>query len=229
MIGRLSGLIAYKDSGQVLIDVRGVAYIVHVSDRTLAALPAVGEAASLWTDLLVREDLLQLYGFLTLQEKEWHRLLTTVQGVGAKAAMAILGTLGAEGLSRALALGDARAVRAAPGVGPKLAERVVLELKGKAPALMAMGGTAAAEAEAEAIKDPAPAAKAPPQRQAQPSTAAASAEALSALVNLGYQQGEAAAAVAAAVTDATAAEGQPGAAETPALIRAALKKLAPKG
>ncbi|MDH3263131.1 MAG: Holliday junction branch migration protein RuvA, partial [Paracoccaceae bacterium] len=142
MIGRLAGRVEMKGEGQVLIDVRGVGYVVHVSDRTMAALPPVGEAVALWTDLLVREDLLQLFGFLSLQEKEWHRLLMTVQGVGAKAAMAILGTLGAEGLSRALALGDSLSVKAAPGVGPKLAQRVVMELKGKAPAVMAMGSAA---------------------------------------------------------------------------------------
>ena len=94
-------------------------------------MPAPGEAVALYTDLLVREDLLQLFGFPTLAEREWHRLLTTVQGVGAKAALAILGALGTEGLARALALGDATAIRAAPGVGPKIAQRVVLELKRK--------------------------------------------------------------------------------------------------
>jgi Holliday junction DNA helicase RuvA len=224
MIGRLAGRVEMKGDGQVLVDVRGVGYVVHVSDRTMAALPPVGEAVALWTDLLVREDLLQLFGFLSLQEKEWHRLLMTVQGVGAKAAMAILGTLGAEGLSRALALGDWSSVKAAPGVGPKLAQRVVMELKGKAPAVMAMGagpGAAAAAPasdEGEVVETPRRAA-----RPAAPaSSAAASAEALSALVNLGYAQGEAAAAVAEASGEAPEAE-------TPALIRAALRKLAPKG
>ena len=93
MIGRIAGRIDYRGPDHVLIDVRGVGYIVHVSERTLAALPGVGEAAALYTDLLVREDLLQLFGFLTLAEKEWHRLLTSVQGVGAKASLAILGNL----------------------------------------------------------------------------------------------------------------------------------------
>ena len=118
MIGKISGLLDWRGSDQVLIDVRGVGYIVHVSERTLAGLPGVGEAVSLYTELMVREDLLQLFGFPTMLEKEWHKLLTTVQGVGAKAAMAILGTLGAEGTARAITLGDARAVQAAPGVGP---------------------------------------------------------------------------------------------------------------
>ncbi len=224
MIGRLAGRVEMKGEGQVLIDVRGVGYVVHVSERTMAALPPVGEAVALWTELLVREDLLQLFGFLSLQEREWHRLLTTVQGVGAKASMAILGTLGAEGLSRALALGDWSSVKAAPGVGPKLAQRVVMELKGKAPAVMAMAatapatGTGRAAGEAEATEAS--------HRVAVPTVpaggAAATAEALSALTNLGYSQGEAAAAVAEAAGEAPEAE-------TPALIRAALRKLAPKG
>ncbi|MFN3938517.1 MAG: Holliday junction branch migration protein RuvA, partial [Gemmobacter sp.] len=140
MIGRLAGVIDWKGDGQVLLDVRGVGYVVHVSDRTLVALPDRGEAAVLHTDLLVREDLLQLFGFLTPYEREWHRLLMTVQGVGAKASVAILGALGADGVARAIALGDARAVQAAPGIGPKIAQRVVLELKAKAPALMAAAG-----------------------------------------------------------------------------------------
>ncbi len=115
MIGRLSGRLDWRGPDHVLIDVRGVGYIVHVSERTLAALPGPGEAVSLYTDLLVREDLLQLFGFPTMLEKEWHKLLMTVQGVGAKASMAILGALGAEGVGRAITLGDARAVQAAPG------------------------------------------------------------------------------------------------------------------
>ena len=123
MIGRLSGRVEWRGADQVLIDVGGGGYVVHVSERTLAALPGVGGHAVLYTDLLVREDLLQLFGFATLQEKELHRLLTSVQGIGARASQAILGALGAEGVSRAIALGDWAAVKAAPGVGPKLAQR----------------------------------------------------------------------------------------------------------
>jgi Holliday junction DNA helicase RuvA len=224
MIGRIAGMIVLRGADHVLIDVRGVGYVVHVSDRTLAALPAVGEAAALWTELLVREDLLQLFGFLTLAEKEWHRLLMGVQGVGAKAAMAILGALGAEGLARAVALGDARAIQAAPGVGPKIAGRVALELKAKAPAVMAMGAQAPAPvAEAEPVIEPAAPAPAPSRRRpaAPPAPPAATAEALSALTNLGYSPGEAAAAVAEAAAETPDAA-------TPALIRAALRKLAPR-
>lgn len=228
MIGKISGRLDWRGSDSVLIDVRGVGYIVHVSDRTLAGLPSVGEAVSLYTELLVREDLLQLFGFPTMVEKEWHKLLTTVQGVGAKAAMSILGTLGAEGASRAITLGDARAIQSAPGVGPKLAQRVILELKAKAPAIMAMGASLSAVAQAddeviEAAAAPAPApkktAKATPS--AAQTRASASADALSALANLGYGPSDAAQAVAQVVGD------QPDA-DTATVIRAALKLLAPK-
>jgi Holliday junction DNA helicase RuvA len=221
VIGRLTGRIGHKGSDHVLLDVGGVGYVVHVSDRTRMALPGVGEVAMLYTDLLVREDLLQLFGFLTPVEKEWHRLLMTVQGIGAKASMAILGALGPDGVSRAIALGDWSAVKAAPGVGPKIAQRVVNELRDKAPAVMAMGG-------GEALSDLiGPDAGGPVEGVAKPRPAAAprssaQAEALSALTNLGYGPSEAASAVA------RAAEGD-GAAETPDLIRAALRLLAPKG
>ena len=224
MIGRISGRLDWRGPDHVLIDVRGVGYIVHVSDRTLRAMPGVGEAVSLYTDLLVREDLLQLFGFPTMLEKEWHKLLMTVQGVGAKAAMAILGTLGAEGVGRAITLGDARSVQAAPGVGPKLAQRVILELKAKAPGVMAAGAGLVVKAGAEdvVIEEAAPA----PRKVAKvdegaAKRAAASADALSALVNLGYGQGDAAQAVATVSGDMVDADAA-------ALIRAALKVLAPK-
>ena len=218
MIGRIAGRIEYKAADHVLIDVRGVGYIVHVSERTLAALPGPGQAAALYTDLLVREDLLQLYGFLSLPEKEWHRLLMSVQGVGAKASMAILGALGADGVSRAVALGDLTAIKAARGIGPKTAQRVVIELKDKAHAVMAMAGTPAPRPPGD---DDAPLIEVAPAPAA-PAAGAAQSEALSALGHLGYAPAEAASAVATALgTD-------PGL-DTPSLIRAALKLLAPKG
>ena len=224
MIGRISGRLDWRGADHVLIDVRGVGYIVHVNDRTLSAMPALGEAVSLYTDLLVREDLLQLFGFPTMLEKEWHKLLTTVQGVGAKAAMAILGTLGPEGVGRAITLGDARAVQAAPGVGPKLAQRIILELKAKAPGVMAAGVGLSAKAGAEdvVIEDAAPAPKKPAKAdEGAIRRAAGVADALSALVNLGYGQGDAAQAVATVAAD------QPEV-DTAALIRASLKLLAPR-
>ncbi|WP_116132418.1 Holliday junction branch migration protein RuvA [Tropicimonas sp. IMCC34043] len=223
MIGRLAGRLAHRGPDHVLIDVGGVGYIVHVSDRTLMSLPPVGEFTALYTELLVREDLLQLFGFPSMQEKEWHRLLTSVQGIGAKASMAILGALGAEGVARAIALGDWSAIRAAPGVGPKLAQRVTLELKDKAPVAMALAGAFGPVADPTAPTGDAAAATpvranvTPP-----PFAAAAQSEALSALSNLGYQPGEAAGAVARAQADLPEAD-------TAGLIRAALKLLAPKG
>ncbi|WP_171235316.1 Holliday junction branch migration protein RuvA [Ruegeria sp. HKCCA6837] len=225
MIGKLTGRLDYRAADHVLIDVRGVGYIVYCSDRTLAALPGVGEAVSIYTDMVVREDLMQLYGFLSLVEKEWHRLLCSVQGVGAKVSLAILSALGPDGVSRAIALSDWGAVKAAKGVGPKTAQRIVLDLKDKAPGVMAMGGTVAEALDGPALEvvelaEPAPA----PKRSSKPPSgaAAASAGALSALANLGYGPSDAAAAVA------EAAASQPEAGEAD-LIRAALRLLAPKG
>lgn len=221
MIGRIAGRIDYKGGDHVLIDVRGVGYVVYVSDRTMAGLPGPGEAVALYTDLLVREDLLQLFGFTSLVEKEWHRLLMSVQGVGAKASMAILGALGADGVSRAIALGDWTAITAAKGIGPKTGQRVVNELKDKAASVMAMAGAPAPAAPTaddpliEPVTPVAAAAPAPAGNMAQP-------EAMSALTNLGYAPGEAASAVATALGEAPELD-------TAALIRAALKLLAPKG
>lgn len=223
MIGRLTGRLDYRADDHVLIDVRGVGYIVYVSDRTMAGLPGAGEPVSLYTDMVVREDLMQLFGFPSLIEKEWHRLLMSVQGVGAKASLAILGTLGADGVGRAIALGDWSAVRAAKGIGPKIAQRLVLDLKDKAPSVMAMGANAGEVLGAvEEVVDTADAPVSKPKPAPAPSTAAAQADALSALSNLGYGPSEAASAVA------EAAGAEPGA-EAPSLIRAALKLLAPKG
>src|SRR6056297_398014 len=204
MIGRIAGRIDYRASDHVLIDVRGVGYLVYCSDRTLQSLPRVGEHTALYTDLVVREDLLQLFGFPTLIEKEWHRLLMSVQGVGAKASLAILGALGPDGVGRAIALGDWNAVKAAQGIGPKTAQRVVNELKDKLPELMAMGTTPTAPAPAppsdaeDAVIEPASLAVAPPPPRSD----------------------------ARAVAQAAEADPQ---AETAAMIRAALRLLAPKG
>ncbi|MCK8484736.1 Holliday junction branch migration protein RuvA [Aliiroseovarius sp. S2029] len=224
MIGKIAGRIDYRAEDHVLIDVRGVGYLVYVSDRTMASLPGPGEAVALYTELLVREDNLQLFGFTTLVEKEWHRLLTSVQGIGAKASMSILSTLGPDGVSRAIALGDWNAVKAAKGLGPKTAQRVVNELKDKAASVMALSGqvgAASADATPDDVIDPA-APAAPVAAPAPTGHAAAQSEALSALTNLGYAPGEAASAVAQAL-------GEDPALDTTGLIRAALKLLAPKG
>lgn len=223
MIGKIAGRLDMRGPDHVLIDTGGVGYVVYCSERTLASLPGPGEPVALFTDLVVREDLLQLYGFLTLAEREWHRLLTSVQGVGAKAALAIQGTLGAEGISRAIALGDQAAIKAAPGVGPKIAQRVILELKDKAPAIMALGASGATRAMSakggtprDAAPDPQVIDDAPPPS----GNAGDQADALSALVNLGYSHGDAAAAVAEMAGEADGVSD---------LIRRALQHLAPKG
>ncbi len=222
MIGKVTGRMDYRNADHVLIDTGGVGYIVYCSERTLAAMPAAGGMVSLYTEMVVRQDFMQLYGFPTIAEREWHRLLTSVQGVGAKAALAILGTLGTEGTGRAITLGDMGAIKAAPGIGPKIAQRVVNELKGKAPAIMALGasGTQAAEPDDDLVIEPIKAkiVAAAPQN----GSAATQADALSALVNLGYGTGDAASAVA----EASGADPE---AESSALIRAALRLLAPKG
>lgn len=203
MIGKLRGVIDSYGDDYVILDVQGVGYHVHCSARTLAALPAAGEAATLSIDTYVREDMIRLYGFASDTEREWFRLLQTVQGVGAKVALAVLGTLPAADLASAIALRDKAAVARTPGVGPKVAERIVSELKDKAPALAGIDPAVAKLSGAVADRNaPRPL-----------------ADAVSALVNLGYGQPQAAAAVAAAARDA--GEG----AETRTLIRLGLKEL----
>ena len=215
MIGKLSGRVDYRSSDHVMLDVRGVGFMVYCSERTLAGLPPQGEPVALYTDLLVREDLLQLFGFTSLVEKEWHRLLMSVQGIGAKASLSILGSLGPDGVSRAIALGDWTSLKAAKGVGPKTAQRVVIELKDKAPGVMAMlGGAPQLDYPDDIIETAVPIVRSSQEPSVQ-------ADALSALGNLGYGPGEAAAVVAEVIGDMAGAD-------APALIRAALKKLAPK-
>jgi len=203
MIGKLKGVVDSVDEENLIIDVNGVGYLVSASARTLRALPAVGEAAELLIETHVREDAIRLYGFLTAAEREWFRLLQSVQGVGAKVALGILGALSAEALSAAVARQDKAMMARAPGVGPKLAARLVLELKDKAPAL-----AAADFAHTEAGFERAP------------KLAKAAEDAILALVGLGYAQPQAAAAVAR-----ISAQLGPQA-ETAALVRAGLKELA---
>ncbi len=219
MIGKISGRLEYIGEGYVLIDTGGVGYEVFCSSRTLAGMPHAGLPVALFTELLVRDDNLQLFGFPTMGEREWHRLLVSVQGVGAKAALAIMGTLGADAVSRAITLGDQAAIKAAPGVGPKLAQRVVIELKDKAAKMMAMGGKATRAAvlpNENAL--PEPLADVPFEVLDDGLDSNAQADALSALVNLGYGQGDAASAIA-----------QVGEGDASELIRSALRLLAPKG
>jgi len=203
MIGKLKGMLESYGEDHVIIDVGGVGYVVHCSARTLQALPARGEPAVLSIDTYVREDQIRLFGFLTDSEREWFRLLQTVQGVGTRVALSVLGTLKPADLATAVAMRDKATVARAPGVGPKVAERIVTELKDKAPAYAAVDP--AVIRLSGAIEE---------RRAPQPVT-----DAVSALVNLGYGQPQAAAAIAAAV-------GQAGdGADAAKLIRLGLREL----
>ena len=195
MIAKLTGLIDAATAEGVVLDVNGVGYLVFCSPRTLARLPAKGAPASLLVETHVREDHIHLYGFADVAERDWFRLLTTVQGVGAKLAQAVLGVLSPDDLARAIAAGDKASLARAPGVGQKLAGRIAAELKDKVGAV-ALG----------------PAIAALPERGVE-------ADAVSALVNLGYRRAEAFEAVAAATRRLG------GGAAVDALIRAGLKEL----
>jgi Holliday junction DNA helicase RuvA len=204
MIGRLKGIIDSYGEDYIILDVGGVGYLVHCSARTLQMLPAAGEAVTLAIETHVREDQIKLFGFTTDAEREWFRLLQTVQGVGAKVALSVLGTLKPADLASAIAMSDKAAIRRAPGVGQKVAERIAIELKDKAPAYSALDPAVIRLSGALDEK-----------RAPQPV-----ADAVSALVNLGYGQPQAAAAIAAAARNA--GEG----AETKQLIRLGLNELA---
>lgn len=201
MIGKLAGRVDEVAVDYAIIDVHGVGYVAYCSGRTLDHL-AVGEAAVLFIETVVREDMIRLYGFAAATERDWFRMLQTVQGVGAKVALAILSVLPSDGLAQAVALQDKAAVARAPGVGPKLAQRIVAELKDKAPAAIISGIPAAAVSSITRAPKGAP------------------AEAVSALVNLGYGQSEAAQAVATSVAELGEDAG------LDKLIREGLKRLA---
>ena len=204
MIGKLRGVIDAYGEDFVIVDVGGVGYVVHCSTRTLQNLPSTGEAATLSIETHVREDMIRLYGFRSDAEREWFRLLQTVQGVGAKVALGILSVLDPGSLANAIATGDKASVSRGPGVGPKLAARIVAELKDKAPAFAAVDP--ALIRLSDAVED---------RRAPQPVS-----DAVSALVNLGYAQVQASAAIAAALKQA----GDDAEAKT--LIRLGLRELA---
>ena len=223
MIGRLRGRVDYKTQDHFLLDVNGVGYLIFCSERTLAEIPVDGEFTTIYTDLLVREDLMQLFGFLSQAEKEWYRLLISVQGVGAKASLAILSALGEDGVSRSIALGDWTSIKSAKGIGPKTAQRVVNELKDKAAHVMSIVPNEIGEREnkidegevVERIDDH-------PTINLAASNKTAQADALSALQNLGYSPSESAAAVAKILHESSDLS-------TEELIRNSLKMLSPKG
>lgn len=204
MIGKLKGTIDEIAGDHILVDVHGVCYVAFCSSRTLGAVGSQGEAVILYIETYVREDQLKLFGFKTEAEREWFRLLQSVQGVGAKVALAILSTLSASDLANAIALQDKAMVARAPGIGPKVAQRIVTELKNKAPAL---GGIDAPDM---GLK----------QEIGEGVASAPVADAVSALCNLGYSRDQAAGAVGAAVRDARED------ADSAKLIRLGLKELA---
>jgi holliday junction DNA helicase RuvA len=203
MIGKLKGVLEAHGEDFVIVDVNGVGYEVYCSARTLQAMPPAGEAVTLAIETHVREDQIRLFGFLSDLDREWFRLLRTVQGVGTKVALSILGTLQPADLASAIAMRDKAMVARAPGVGPKVAERIVTELKDKAPAYTSVDP--AVIRLSGAVDD---------KRAPQPV-----ADAVSALVNLGYGHPQAAAAIAAATR--AAGEG----ADARQLIRLGLKEL----
>lgn len=205
MIGKLKGTLDEIDEDSCVIDVHGVGYVAHCSARTLASLPSPGKAVVLFIETYVREDMIRLYGFQTGLEREWFRLLmNNVQGVGAKVALAVLSTLAPADLANAIALRDIAMVSRAPGVGKKVAERIVTELRTKAPAYAgAATGTIGLK-----------------QELGEGVAAAPITDAVSALVNLGYSRDIAANAVAAALK--SAGDG----ADASKLIRFGLKELA---
>ncbi|MBB6506446.1 Holliday junction DNA helicase RuvA [Sphingomonas endophytica] len=197
MIAHLKGILTSTGTDHAVIDVHGVGYLVGASARTLAAIGPVGEAATLFTEMLVAEDFIRLVGFASAAERDWFQLLTGVQGVGARVALAILSALEPADISRAVMAQDKATVARANGVGPKLAERIVRELKDK------VGGVALG-----------------PSAAAQVVPAGAGSDAVSALLNLGFRPAEAASAVAAAEEEL--GEG----ASLDALVRLALRKAA---
>ena len=140
MIGKVTGVIDYIADDHILVDVSGIGYLIYVTGATLNRLPVAGQKISLFTELIVREDLLQLVGFISINEREWYKLLTSVQGVGSKAALAVLGHIPIKALSRAILLEDSETIKAAQGIGPKIAKRLVLELKGKVPTMLTLSG-----------------------------------------------------------------------------------------
>lgn len=203
MIGKLKGIVDSSGEDWVVIDVGGVGYHVTCSRRTLQNLPASGGAVTLSIETKVSDEAIRLIGFESDAERDWFRLLLGVQGVGTRVALGVLGTLAPADLARAIALDDRKAISAAPGVGAKVAARIAAELKDKAPEGASLAVMLEATANGAAVPSAAP-----------------MRDAVSALVNLGYPQAQAAGAVAAA------AKGLDEGATAEQLIRQGLKELA---
>ncbi|TAL76768.1 MAG: Holliday junction branch migration protein RuvA [Beijerinckiaceae bacterium] len=205
MIGKLTGTIDTIGEDFIILDVQGVGYLVHCSTRTLARLGSAGELAKLTIETHVREDAIRLYGFATDAERAWFRLLQTVQGVGAKVALAVLGAMSAEALAAAIVRQDKAQIAQAPGIGPRLAARLVTELKDKMPEGLPLVQPRPGNASPETDDD------APAMRDVR--------DAIAGLLTLGYARAQAADAVAGARQSLGEA------ADTAALIRQALKHL----
>jgi Holliday junction DNA helicase RuvA len=203
MIGKLRGNVDSVGRDWVIVDVGGVGYEVSCPARTLSRMPPIGQPVTLMIETYVREDAIKLFGFLSDAERSWFRLLQNVQGVGTKVALSVLGVLEPQELANAIALQDKAQVGRAPGVGPKVAQRIVSELRDKAPALLVAGGMGM-----------------PTAMQGAPGQMSPASDAMSALINLGYSAAEANAAIASVSAklgaDAKAEE----------LIRHGLKELA---
>lgn len=212
MIAHLKGVLSSTGLDQAVVDVGGVGYAFGASTRTLAALGRVGEAVTVHTEMLVAEDFIRLVGFASAAERDWFRLLTGVQGVGARVALAILSALDGAELHRAIAAQDKAMVARANGVGPKLAERIVRELKDKTGTIAGAGAATAGAPGGDAAGIGLPPAE------------GLAADAASALTGLGFRPGEASAAVAAAQAELEAA--RPDGVTLDALVRLALKKAA---
>lgn len=202
MIGKLKGMIDDIGEDYLLIDVNGVGYVVYCSTKTLSLLTARGEAVELWIETFVREDQIRLFGFSQTIERDWFNLLQSVQGVGAKLALTILSTLSVEELTSAVMMEDKASVSRTPGVGPKVAQRIVAELKDKTPA-----GPLAGLTDTSAVE------------RAEGGVLSSSAnDAISALVNLGYSRALAGAAIAKILQSGEDTD-------TASLIRLGLKEL----
>lgn len=202
MIGKLKGIVDEINDDHVIVDVHGVGYVVFASPRILGSLPKVGEAVTLFIETQVREDAIKLFGFTTKAEKQWFALLQSVQGVGAKVALALTGTLSPAEIGNAIALRDIAMVCRAPGVGKKVAERIITELKNKVPEFTANDKNIALK-----------------QELGEGSASQAISDAVSALENLGYSRDQAANAIASALRQAR------NDADSAKLIRLGLKEL----
>ncbi len=234
MISKITGMLSYKGTDRILIDVHGIGYEVFLADSTLAKTPSCGKKISVYTELIVREDLMQLVGFSTQNEREWYRLLTGVQGVGSKAALKILGTLQISILSRSILNGDVDVIKSAPSIGPKIAQRIITELKDKASTIMRLGYNEELVEPFGEIPvlsnidlqpsdiDSSGDVMGEVGRSLESSSSLVQSEALSALINLGYTSYDAALAINSALDD------QNTIVELNELIKLALQNLLPK-